>query len=311
MKEMIRLIKIGTYKVKTSAHTPEECLRITKDAGFDFVCLAAHCLYPGDTTGFTPELCGKVGIDFDNVHLTSNGTHAIWAEGEDGDAIIDRYIFEIKLFSSLGVKTGICHVTWGTKTPPPISELGLHRLEKVAECADKCGFTVALENSAFPEYLHYVLPKLAAEYKNSIGYCFDSGHRNAFAPGEDFLAQYGNLLCATHIQDNEGKTDMHILPGDGSINWDKVTSELASTAFARKMLCAEVAGAYHKERPGKTAAEIRESLSSLAIIDDESLLRIYDGGFSVYEDITYEQYIARLADHMRKIAAAVEAKAGA
>lgn len=304
---MVRLIKIGTYKVKTSAHDPEECLRITKDAGFDFVCLAAHCLYPGDTTGFTPELCDKVGIEFDNVHLTSNGTHAIWAYGDAGDAIIDRYIYEIMLFSSLGVKTGICHVTWGTKTPPPISEIGLLRLEKVAECADKCGFKVALENSAFPEYLHYVLPKLASEYK-SIGYCFDSGHRNAFAPEENFLARYGDLLCATHIQDNEGKTDMHIIPGDGSINWDKVTSELSKTAFARKMICAEVKGAYHKECPGKSAEEIRKSLSSIAVIDDENILKIYDGGFSIYEDLTYEQYVSRLADHMRKIANEIEKK---
>ncbi len=303
------MIRIGTYKVKTDKYSPEDCLRITKEVGFDFVCLAAHCLYPGDTTGFTPDLCEKIGIGFDNVHLTCNGAHALWAPGDEGDEIVKRYLYEIELFSSLGVKIGITHVTWGTKTPPPVNELGLNRLARVAECAEKHGFTVALENSAFPEYLHYVLPELVKRYGSSVGYCFDSGHRNAFAPDEDFLGLYGEHLVATHIQDNEGKTDMHLIPGDGSGDWDKITSELARTQLARDRICAEVKGAYVKSLPGKSAEEIRKRLAPLSIADDEKLLKITDGAFSVYEDLTYEEYMLRLADRMRNIAATVEAKA--
>lgn len=294
------MIRIGTYLVKGGELDAEEKLRITKDAGFDFICFGAKSLLTGN--GPTPDMCARVGIGFDNVHLTSNGTHAIWAEGEDGEVITERYCREIAECSAPGIKTGIAHVTWGLPTPPPICERGLHRLERVAECAEKHGFTVALENSAYPEYLHYVLGNLKS---GNIGYCFDSGHRNAFAPDEDFLARYGHMLAATHIQDNEGRSDLHMIPGDGSIDWNKVAGELAATALGRNRICSEVAGVIRKERPGRSAAEIRAELERVAVLDDGKLVKIYDGGFTIYEGLPYEAYIARLAAAMRRIAGMV------
>lgn len=302
------MIKIGTYKARNNEYSPEELLRMTKDAGFDFVCFAARCLYPGDNTGYTPELCAKVGIGFDNVHLTSNGAHALWLDGEDGDAIVDRYCREIEMSATQGIKIGITHVTWGTSTPPPIGELGIKRLSRVVEVAEKHSFTVALENSAFPAFLHYSLDKLKSPY---IGFCFDSGHRNAFAPNEDFLKQYGHILAATHMADNEGKTDLHLIPGDGNADFDKVTSELALTALGRDRICAEPGSIVHRERPGMSRKEIQNSLSSISLMSDpdcDKLLNIYDGGFTVYENLSYPEYLARLAKSMKKLALTIESK---
>jgi len=92
------MIKLGTYLVRGSELTPEERLRIIKGAGFDFVCFNMKEMLEGESVGLTPELCGRVGIDFDNVHLTGNGTHAVWADGEKGDKIVTIGNIEEKSF---------------------------------------------------------------------------------------------------------------------------------------------------------------------------------------------------------------------
>lgn len=296
------MIKLGTYLVRGAGLTPEERLRIIKAAGFDFVCLDMKAMLAGEQTGLTPELCGRVGIDFDNVHLTGSGTHAVWAEGERGDKIVERYCKEIKLCAEYGIKTGITHVTWGTSEPPPVCELGLRRFRTIAECAEKYGVVVALENSVSREHLYYVLDNIKSPY---VGHCFDSGHRNAFAHDTDFLAKYGDRLVATHIQDNDAKHDLHLMPFDGTINWEQVSAELAGTSYARKQICAEVAGSKHWEREGMTAEQIRESMAHVSA-EKQGLITYEDGAFTTYVGFTYEQLIDRLYSAMTKIANMIE-----
>lgn len=298
------MIKLGTYLVRDASLTPEERLRIIKAAGFDFVCFGMKAMLEGESVGLTPELCGRVGIDFDNVHLTGNGTHAVWDAGERGDKIVARYCKEIKLCAEYGIKTGITHVTWGTSEPPPICELGLHRFETIAECAEKYGVTLALENSVSRDHLYYVLDNIKSPY---VGHCFDSGHRNAFAHDTDFLAKYGDRLVATHMQDNDGAHDLHLMPFDGTVNWDAVAAELAKTSLAQDRICAEVAGIKRHEREGMSAEQIRESLSHVSA-EKQGLIQYEDGAFTTYVGFTYEQLIDRLYFAMKRISSIIQQK---
>lgn len=301
------MIKTGLYVMGYPGLTFEERLAGIKQAGFDFVCLGMSALEAEDGSFYKGnlELCEKYGLPIDNVHLSGGKTHSIWAGGELGDKVTERYCREIRLCASVGVKVGIAHVTWGLKPVAPVSVLGLNRLSRMAECAEKVGFTLALENSAYPEHLHAALKHLRD--CSSIGYCFDSGHRNAFAPNEDFLSMYGDRLAATHLQDNDGANDLHIMPLDGCVPWDEVAHGLAKTALARRHITAEVKGYPEYERPGMSAEEIRSSLSRLAIIDDDSLIHIEDGRFTVYEKLSYEEKLDRLHRAMEKMAGMIEA----
>ena len=59
------------------------------------------------------------------------------------------------------------------------------------------------------------------------GICLDTGH--AFIAGEDipsFIKKTGDLLIGTHIADNDGKEDLHLLPGFGKIKWEEVVKAL-------------------------------------------------------------------------------------
>ena len=56
-----------------------------------------------------------------------------------------------------------------------------------------------------------------------LGFCYDSSHDN-ISPGSDFgviLNKYGNWLSATHISDNMGKNDDHMIPYSGQIEFSK------------------------------------------------------------------------------------------
>ena len=208
------MLKLGMYLLRDATLSDEERLRIMRSTGFDFVCLGTSPYADGDLAA-TVALCERLDIPVENVHLTGSKTSLIWNEGDEGEAIADRYCREIEYVSSLGVKTGIAHVTWGKSAVAPINETALCRYERIAECAEKNGFVLALENSVYPEYLYAVMDRVRGS--RGIGYCFDSGHRNAFAPTEDFLGRFGDILAATHLQDNNGKNDRGICHSDKRI----------------------------------------------------------------------------------------------
>ena len=52
-----------------------------------------------------------------------------------------------------------------------------------------------------------------------IGVCLDYGH--AFLMGDlvDAIETVSGHLVTTHVHDNEGKTDAHLVPFDGGIDW--------------------------------------------------------------------------------------------
>ena len=63
-----------------------------------------------------------------------------------------------------------------------------------------------------------------------IGLCLDIGHWHIVA-GDDLsiLERHGDRLIATHIHDNFGVTDDHLLPFNGRIDWNAVTAAIAAT----------------------------------------------------------------------------------
>lgn len=106
--------------------------------------------------------------------------------------------------------------------------------DKLVTHAEHLGISVAFENLEGPEYLAALLER----YVNCrhVGYCYDSGHEACYAPGWDFLAAYGDRLIMTHLNDNLGVTDpggqlhgtddLHLLPGDGVLDWQNIARRL-------------------------------------------------------------------------------------
>lgn len=286
--------KIGAYLPAWKGLDAEERLRQYKNAGFEVLCITIGGILSDNPNCVSPRLAEKYGFEIENVHLTGGGTNKIWLPGEPGEEIVRRYCDEIKLCASLGIKIGITHVTWGShEITPDISPLGLERFRRIAECAARNNFMLALENSVSAKHLYYALDDLTCD---CIGFCYDSGHRYCYTPDDDFISKYGNRMVAMHLDDNDGVDDIHLLPFDGIAPWDRVISDLAKTPLYERNIVFEPSnnGRIHRELPGLDAAQIKERLSRIAIASDEELVQIQDGSFDIYPRLSYEEYLDRM-----------------
>jgi sugar phosphate isomerase/epimerase len=58
--------------------------------------------------------------------------------------------------------------------------------------------------------------------------CFDTGHAHmagGLHPAFETLKTY---IASTHVHDNRGERDDHLMPFDGQINWSEATRDLRS-----------------------------------------------------------------------------------
>ena len=53
------------------------------------------------------------------------------------------------------------------------------------------------------------------------GFCFDTSHDNLTSRPLEILKKYGDRMIATHVSDNNGREDDHMLPYEGRIDWEK------------------------------------------------------------------------------------------
>ena len=299
------MVKVGTYVMGDMPF--EERLRVLKNVGFDFVGLGLELFRAeGDELERAAALCEKYGFEIDNIHMTGAKTTEIWGDTPLGEEICDRYCREIARASAAGIHVGVAHITWGFSVPAPVGKVGLDRMTRIAECAAKHNFTVALENSVYLEYLYQTMAHLKGY--SSIGFTFDSGHRNAFAHDYDLLADFGDRLTVTHIADNDAAHDLHLMPFDGTVDWKQVSAELATTEVGRDRILAEPTLGAFKKMAGKNAEQIRRDTAHLAIAaTDPELIVIEDEKFSAYRPLTYEQKMERLYVRMRRLADMIEA----
>jgi hypothetical protein len=91
------------------------------------------------------------------------------------------------------------------------------------------------------EYVELSPAELAKEYPGTVGFCWDTGHEMCYNYSKDMLALYGDLLIATHINDNLGikdydgrityLDDLHLLPFDGVKDWSDFGRRMKKTGY--------------------------------------------------------------------------------
>lgn len=109
---------------------------------------------------------------------------------------------------------------------------------ELADYAAQYGVTVCVENLPFPKYPMTTVEQVCALVdkmkRDNLKVCLDTGHAAIFF-GSDIGAAVryiGARLEAVHIHDNMGKTDEHLIPGDGIIDWDSFTAALKEIGFS-------------------------------------------------------------------------------
>lgn len=289
--------QLGLYPVKHESLSMREKLHLIRRAGFDYVCAGSiHQLLEEGSEGLR-ACAAREGLPIDNVHLTGADTNLVWEEGEKGQAIIDRYQWEMEQAVKAGVPMGVVHVTWGF-TKPALTQIGLKRFQALVAHAERVGFTIAFENSVSLAHFEAVLDQ---NQSPNARFCFDSGHFNEFCADSDIYERYQARMCVTHLDDNDGVRDLHIIPFDGCADFAKIAPAL------RKMerLTFEVSGALRKTC-ALTREELLPGMRRLAIFHDAELSHIADKEYAFYQNMSYEAYLDRLMSAARKLRAMIE-----
>ncbi len=179
-----------------------------------------------DHPEFDAVMCAlaKANITVENLHAPFKGQNRIWTEGEGGEEMLSAYLACVDACDRYGVRLMVGHVSNG-RPMPPISEVGLARFDKLMAYAKSKGVQIAFESHRYVENVEYILNRYP-----ETGFCLDTAHEDAFTPGVRYLPKWAHRLVATHISDNEFvcDKDMHMLPFDGHIDFDKTARELAA-----------------------------------------------------------------------------------
>lgn len=104
---------------------------------------------------------------------------------------------------------------------------------------EETGVGIALENLTDRRHIrsYFSLPEELAELIDTlnhplIGACWDTGHGHRQSIDQTAgISILGSRLKATHIQDNDGVGDHHILPYQGSIRWTDVVQTLKRIGY--------------------------------------------------------------------------------
>ena len=196
----------------------EERLRLIKQAGFD----ATILWWQEDDKHLQPEMARKIGLEVENIHVPFNNPNSLWKDGFDGEDYTNMLITCLDDCHKHAIPSAVIHIT-GFSDPPEITYIGLDRIKRLVDFAEKKSVNLAFENLNFLQHIDYVFKNIKS---SRLGFCYDSGHENAFHPDTDCLEKYGDKLFALHLDDNFGNADTHLLPYDGTINWDRLKNRL-------------------------------------------------------------------------------------
>ena len=174
------------------------------------------------------NLAGREGLSVNTVHFPTYNTPALWQEGEAGERYLEKLILAIRELGQRNIENLVVHTTKTFVTPHP-NGIGLERMRQAVEQAEKSNVVIALENTRFLAYNDFLYQQIPSPH---LGFCFDSGHAHCFTPDEDPLQRFGHRLATMHLHDNFGPStgDMHLMMGEGTIDFDDVFRRLKSYA---------------------------------------------------------------------------------
>jgi len=124
-----------------------------------------------------------------------------------------------------------------------IKQLNLEWFGALLPTARKAGVGIAIENNADIFQLggfgrsYCSVPAELIDLVDGfnealVGICWDTGHAHIQHLDQGkAIRSIGKRLKATHIQDNDGRSDQHLLPFYGSVDWSAIIDALRSIGY--------------------------------------------------------------------------------
>ena len=233
-REDADMAKLGIFSWFSYPMPIEARFRLIREAGFE-----ATALWWGDEDDgdkqVQPELARKHGLELDYIHAPFDDPNLLWAEGIDGEEYVKLLTDCMEDCARHEIPTLAAHIT-RLSARPAVTEIGMERIKRLTEHAERTRVKLALENMNCIPHLERIFTEVKSEY---LGFCYDSGHEHCNHPDANCLGRWGKRLFAVHLGDNLGEDDTHLLPYDGSIDWEVLREKLRVYAPRTLMLEAD------------------------------------------------------------------------
>lgn len=167
------------------------------------------------------------GLDVIFAHLGYQNINDLWVENGNGNKLVTRYLNDINVCAKNNIPMVVMHITAESKAPP-YNETGLNRLREIVDCAKSFNIKVAFENTKIKGYLDYVIENID---RDNAGICFDAGHYHAHFDDDFDFPKFKDRIFAVHLHDNDKSDDLHLMPFDGTLDWNKVIKNLKNCNY--------------------------------------------------------------------------------
>ncbi len=128
-----------------------------------------------------------------------------------------------------------------TQQPTPATnnrDAARRSIEHLLALAEPLGVRIALEvipnDLSRPATLVHFLEDVLDEPE--VGICFDFGHANMEGDVVDAIETVSEHLVTTHVHDNRGRRDEHLLPFEGTIDWPAALTTVQKIGYDGTLL---------------------------------------------------------------------------
>ena len=138
-------------------------------------------------------------------------------------------------------------------------------LETLAAAADRTGVRLALE--VLPNTLSTpnALLDLLEELEIDAEICLDFGHAHLQGGAPEAAEALSGHMISTHVHDNKGQLDNHLVPFEGTIDWAATLMAMSKVGYSGPLMF-EVAD--HGDAHGVLGRTVRARARLQAILDD-------------------------------------------
>lgn len=241
---------VNLYTVRREGNDPRmmiDAIDVLKDAGYDALDFFLGPVQDEDVP-FQDKWVADAVREMERKDIRASQAHSYLTnmrqfDDEAIEAFKEKIVRGIHLASRLGVPSLVIHPLCLTESRMISYEESLEKnvafFRSFEEVLEKNHVVCAIENIAFSEYdnadsLLTLFERI--DCPSLFGFCWDTGHANLSVKARDCQAEsimkFGNRLKCTHIQDNHGQKDEHILPMMGNIAWKPIVDALKTSGYA-------------------------------------------------------------------------------
>ena len=145
-------------------------------------------------------------------------------------------------------------------------------LEELSPAAERLGVRLAVEVipnrlSTASSLVHLVESDIEAA---ALGICMDVGHARLMGDVVEAIETCSGHLITTHLHDNRGRSDDHLVPGKGVIDWDATVLAFQKIGYDGVWMF-ELMATSERKAILEQAVKARERFEALLHIGDEML----------------------------------------